>query len=212
MHRTIAAATLLLIALAGCTPATPEPSAPPATESASPTSTPEPTEAAALVIGVDEITLVDQTGGSSTAPLSSASAVVGIVTEALQQQPSQQDSEFTVLYTWADGVTVTAVKESDYGTVRFNVAEANGYVLRTSEGISVGSPRSALDGLTVYDEGYDGDGDGLTDILGLEPREEPGTTSLAHPGEVGTSYVAAIIVSGTTVTALVSPAGDWRDV
>jgi hypothetical protein len=209
----VALAALVLV-LAGCAPSAPAPTAAPEpTVTVSPeptvTVTPEPTETAALILGLDDVSVLDETGGTTTAALDDPQAVLDLVGGVLGAAPAPESTPFGNKYKWPDGVTVTV--RGPFSFVRFDVAEAAGYELRTSDGISVGSPRADVDALAPFVEDYDGDGNGQPDIVGLEPREEPGTDSLSSPGEVGTSYIA-VLFSGDIVTAMRSPAGDWRDV
>jgi hypothetical protein len=203
------AALALTIVLAGCAP----------TGTATPTTDPQPTvtvtpEPAAdpeLVLGVDGIDLVDETGAvTSRAPMTDAAAVLALITAALGPSSGFESSEFGDSTDWGDAVSVIS-NPANFAFVNFFAPDAGGYDLVTSEGITVGSPVTDVQALEYYDEDFDGDGDGVSDILGLEPREEPGTDSLSHPGDVGTSYIAAFIQDGA-VWRLGSPAGDWRDV
>lgn len=205
-RRYFVAIAALTLVLAGCAPTTPAPTAAPEPES---TSTPEPTETAALVLGLDDVSAIEESGGTTTAALDDPTAVLDLIGGALGATPTPDSTAFGDNYVWPDGVTVTV--RGPFSFVRFDVAEAEGYELRTAQGIAVGSSRADVDALGPFSEDYDGDGDGNPDIVGLEQREEPGTDSLSSPGEVGTSYIA-VIFAGDTVTALRSPAGDWRDV
>jgi hypothetical protein len=207
-RRHFVAVAALALVLAGCAPTVPGATdAPEPTPSA--TTTAEPTEAAALVLGLDDVSVVEESGGTTTAELDDPEAVLELIGGALGAAPAPDTTPFGDNYVWPDGVTVTV--RGPFSFVRFDVAEADGYQLRTAQGIAVGSPRADVDALGTFVEDYDGDGDGHPDIVGLEQREEPGTESLSSPGEVGTSYIA-VLFAGDTVTALRSPAGDWRDV
>ena len=206
--RTLIAASVLLLALAGCAPTgggTTDPTTDPVpSETVTPEPAPQPD---ALVLGVQGLTLVDGDGAPDrTVSREDVVGSVALLTE-LFGDPAVDGSDFGTSYDWGD----VSGGDSGWFNVRFDAAEFDGVVLRTSEGIQVGSSRDDVLALTTFDPEYDGDGDGLSDDLGLEPAEEPGTDSLTHPGNVGTSYIDAQFDSDI-VTFLFAPAGDWRDV
>lgn len=194
----LAAAAALALALAGCAPITivvGPTGAPSPSETSAP---PAPTEPAALVLGVHGLTYVD--GDDATVdPASSRedpAAGLALLTD-LFGAPDEQTTEFGTFYDWG------AVSGSDSGwfNVRFSAPELDGIQLRTSQGIQVGAARSDVTALDPFDDG---------EILGLEAEPEPGTDSLSHPGDQGTSYIA-VFFDGDTVSGLGAPAGDWRD-
>jgi hypothetical protein len=205
--RTLIAASVVVFALAGCAPIGGTTDLPPSsepTETATATPAPEPD---ALVLGVQGITLIDGEGAADT--IVSREDVAGSVAllTGLFGDPATESTPYGVTYDWG----VVSGSDTGWFNVRFEATDLDGVELRTSQGIQVGAGRDEVLALSPYDEEYDGDGDGKSDRLGLEPVPEPGTDSLAHPGEVGTSYVD-ILFDGDTVVALVAPAGDWRDV
>jgi hypothetical protein len=207
-RRDFVALAALVLVLAGCAPQVPAPTADP-DPAPSLSATPEPTETAALVLGLDDVAAVEETGDTATAAFDDPQAVLDLIAGALGPAPAPDVTPFGDTYVWPDGVKVTV--RGPFSFVRFDVAEAGDFELRTTDGISVGSPRADVDALGPFLEDYDGDGDGHPDRVGLEQREEPGTESLSSPGAIGTSYVA-VFFAGGTVTSLLSPSGDWRDV
>ena len=193
----LAATALLAFALAGCAPITivvgptgdPSPS--------ETTETPTPAGPDALVLGVQGLTLVDGEGApDETVSREDVSGSIDLLT-GLFGAPEEQTTEFGTFYDWG------AVSGSDSGwfNVRFSAPDLDGVDLRTSQGIRVGDPRDAVTALDPFDDG---------EILGLEAVPEPGTDSLSHPGDGGTSYIA-VFFDGDTVIGLGAPAGDWRD-
>jgi hypothetical protein len=194
----LAAAAVLAVTLAGCAPITivigptggPSPS-----ETTG--STPPPSGPDALVLGVQGLTLVDGEGGpDETVARDDVSGSIDLLT-GLFGAPDEQTTEFGTFYDWG------AVSGSDSGwfNVRFSAPDLDGVDLRTSQGIKVGDTRDAVTALDPFDDG---------EILGLEAVPEPGTDSLSHPGDGGTSYIA-VFFDGDTVIGLGAPAGDWRD-
>lgn len=210
--RIVPLAAVLVLALAGCAPVagvgSPTTGPLPTT-----TATPGPTEPAtppALVIGATGIDEVDASGSVIiSAQYDDGQTVLDLVSDALGDPPAPKVTPFGDTYTWPEGISVKLRGPDAW--VRFDVATAGDFALRTSEGIQVGSSRADVTALPTFDDGHDGDGDGASDTLGLEPREEPGTASLVFPGKVGTTFIN-VFFSGDAVTALVAPAGDWMDV
>jgi hypothetical protein len=95
--------------------------------------------------------------------------------------------------------------------VRAEVAQLGDLPLQTSDGIHVGSSLADVEALGHDDSGYDGDGDGTSDVLGLEQETNPSYDSLSHPGQPGTDYVEVQIAAGA-VTVVRSPSNDYSDV
>ena len=195
----LAAAAVLSLTLAGCAPVTiiVGPTGDPApSETGTPTS--GPTGPATLILGVHGLTYVDGDEATEDPATSREDPAAGLaLLTDLFGAPEEQTTEFGTFYDWG------AVTSSDSGwlNVRFSEAELDGIQLQTSQGVKVGDPREAV---TAYDPFDDGE------ILGLEAEPEPGTDSLSHPGDGGTSYIA-VFFDGDTVSGLAAPAGDWRD-
>ncbi|CAN5184421.1 hypothetical protein BH11ACT3_BH11ACT3_02860 [soil metagenome] len=204
-------AIALTLLISGCAPSSPtETTGPGESPDPTPTSTPpaEPEAPPALVLSVDGISLEDGDGNEvASAPRDAPDQVIQLVTDALGAPTSTSSDPFGDHFEWA-GV---GVDSRGWATVGFSTASSGGYDLRAEDGITVGSTRADVLALTPLDVAYDGDGDGKSDSLGLEPEPEPGTESLAHPGNVGTSYIEAFF-AGDEVSRLVSPWGDWRDI
>lgn len=203
----VLAVLAITLALAACAPGgggggTTDPTPKP-TE----TVVPEPTEPDALVLGVQGLVVfVNGEDSGTAASREDPAAGIALLTE-LFGEPTVTEEFYGDVYDWG------AVSATDSGwlNVRFEAAELDGIVLRTSQGIQVGSPRADVEALETFDDGFDGDGDGLSDHLGLEPVAEPDTESLVTPGDVGTSYIDAFFEDGV-VSFLYAPGGDWRDV
>ena len=198
-----------VLLLSGCSPASPR-----ATNaaSASPTVTtsPAPVVAVALVVSLDEITVVNSDGSTAdSAPFRDGPATVALLSRALGSTPTptrNDDYGFTD-YSWEGvGVTLTDDKSASVG---FTVPELNDLALRTSEGIQVGS--SLTDVKAVASPGTEYEPEGSQDAyFGLEARPHPGTESLAIPGQVGLDFINIRLTNGLVVN-IGAPGGDWQD-
>lgn len=207
----------MAVLLAGCATASLPPagtSAPGTSAAATPTPTPTPTpevpKAAAFVVGLDAVAIVDTKGAvMQSANFAEPDALVALVGTVMGSTPDPTTSPKTggKTYQWA-GVTVITQYSTSF--IHLSQADLAGLTVRTPEGITVGSARSDVVALSAYDIPYDGDGDGKSDSLGIEQRTEPQYDSLTHPGDPGTSFVQVNFV-GDTVSGFISPAGDFYD-
>ncbi len=204
------AAIALVLSVSACGVAAPQESTPTVAETSSPTADPtRPAESPAVILGVAGLSVNPRVGlipPDATVTRDQPDAVIALLT-GLFGEPTMESTPFGDDYRW-DGVSANV---RGWAVIRFETASLAGYQLRTSEGVAVGASRAEVLSLAHVDDGYDGDGDGQPDAIGLEPVEEPGTESLLMPGAVGTSYVDALF-DGDTVSALVAPSGDWQDV
>lgn len=200
-----------IAALGGCATGVPDPAGT-AVESGSPSATPVDSQPSAVIVSVDDIAVVDAGGVSlSSAPFTQAEAVIDFVTGLEGSAPEVDDSLLShkglVTYTWPG---VRCIVSGSEALLVVEVDEIGGLPLRTSDGIQVGSSRSDVLGLSPVDTGSDQDGDGTSDVFGLEARPAPGTESLVNPGQEGVDYIE-VSLSGDAVVNIRAPFGDYRD-
>lgn len=216
--RSLAAAALVAaLLLTACA----SPSVHPET-SPTPTPTTDPAPAAAaLVVTLAEVQLVnDDDSVAATAPYSDGEQLVDLLTESFGAEPTTEvagGASYPVTnYNWGDAVIVGIPGPYSNGTfgdawVRIAVPEHAGLSIATANGIGVGADRGAVMELAPFDPGYDADGDGASDFLGIEPVVNPDVESLTLPGQPGTDFVE-VGFSGDTVVTLRSPSSDYHDV
>ena len=208
----LAAAIAVTLTLAGCAPqGTVEPTTDPVpTESV----TPEP-QPAVVIMSLDGLTVQDDAGGTvESAEFTDPDAILDLLSELLGStpEPTQYPEIGNQTYEWPGVLFGTGIEEpSDYSWVRAEVAQLGDLPLQTSDGIHVGSALADVEALGPFEVGYDGDGDGVSDELGLEQQANPAYESLGHPGEPGTDFVAVQIAAGA-VTVVRSPSNDYSDV
>lgn len=217
MHRrarlllTAASAALLGLSLAACAAtsvpdasATPSPVAPP---SATPTPTPIPTPTdRVVVISVDGLSV----DGAPTISYTDSNGAVAALTDAFGSAPVEGPVEgaYGSVYAGFDWEgTKATIRETRIDLVVS--ADATGVTFRTPEGIGLGSTRAEAEAAGAQ-AGFDEDGDGIPDHLGIGMREVPGTSSLVHPGEVGVEYID-LRITDDVVTRLTSGANDFSD-
>lgn len=206
----IVAAGLLLTGCAAAPVATPSPT-PTATRTPTPTPIAEEPKESAIVLSLDSLTVVDQEGGTvQTVPFTDPNGVLALVTEITgTAAPVVQDvsPKGFMSHQW-DGIYVSAYAMNAFVVV--NAAEVGGLPVRTADGIHVGSTRAEVMALAPF-EGYDSDGDGLSDTLGLEQRPGPGNESLHYPGQPGTEFIG-VRMTGDAATLLRAPDSDYGDI
>ena len=214
--RALAAATFATaLLLTGCA----TPGVNPGT-TATPTTDPAPAPAS-LVVSLADVQLVnDDDSVAATASYSDGEQLVALLTESFGAEPTTEVAGETAYpvtnYSWGDAVIVGIrgpYSDRAFGDawLRVAVPEHAGLSIATAAGIAVGADRAAVMALAPFDPGYDADGDGASDFLGLEPVANPEVESLLLPGQPGTDFVE-VYFSGDTVTTIRTPASDYNDV
>ena len=202
------AAALLGLSLAACAPASPIVSMSP---SPSPTSSsvasPPPTPADRVVeISVDGLAIDD----GPVIAYDDADGAVAALTEAFGSSPTEApvDGPYGGVYAGYDWQgTKATVRETRIDLVVS--ADAPGVIVRTPEGIGIGSTRAEAMAAGAVD-GWDEDGDGVAESLSIGVREVPGTSSLVHPGKVGVEYIL-LVLTGDVVTRMITGGNDFSD-
>lgn len=82
----------------------------------------------------------------------------------------------------------------------------NGIPLKTKQGIAVGSSRADV----LANQGKNPYNDNKEDSLALDFQEQPGTSSLSHPGSVGMDYIL-LPMEKDAVERILSPSNDYAD-
>lgn len=204
------------VLLAACAPqASPGASTPRPTMTASPSATTPPSAPARIVVLIDGLEYVHGED-TATAPYDDAQAVIELLKEATGELPDPTEVEDLpgyemnlVSYAW-DGLTVvTDTGGTGRARVVVSAADVDGSPVVTEEGLSVGASRSDLIDAGGWD-GWDENGDGIADYLGVGHQEAPGTTSLSRPGETGIQYVM-FALTDDVVTRISAPANDYSD-
>ena len=208
-NRLLGLAALVLV-LAGCAPSAPTPTAEPEPE---PTVTvaPEPVPTA-LVLSLDGLEVQDETGATlESATFSDPDATLALLASVMGSTPTPNvNPDFgTTTWEWPDVLFGQA--SEDFSWFRSEAAVLGGLTLQTTDGIHLGSTRAEVTALSPFDLEYDMDGDGTSDLLGLEQETVPGTQSLSFPGQPGTAFVEVQLV-GDAVTVLRAPSNDYSDV
>jgi hypothetical protein len=199
----------LVLVLAGCAPGTP--TTPTAAPEPTVTEAPEPVPTA-LVLSLDGLAIQDETGATlQSATFDDPDATLALLGELLGSTPTPTEyPEFgSKTYEWP-GV-LFGVASEDFSWFRSEAADLGGLTLQTTDGIHLGSTRAEVTALSPFDLQYDMDGDGTSDLLGLEQETVPGTQSLNFPGQPGTAFVEVQLVSDA-VTVLRAPSNDYSDV
>lgn len=207
-----ASAALLGLSLTACAAASvPGASASPsATTSpiASPSETPTPTPTdRVVVISVDGLSV----DGTRAISYTDAEGAVAALTDVFGSAPVEGPVEgpYGGVYSGFDWEgTKATVRETRIDLVVS--ADATGVTFRTPEGIGIGSTRAEAMAAGA-EAGWDEDGDGVADYLGLGMREVPGTSSLVHPGEVGVEFID-LQITDDVVTRLSTGGNDFSDI
>jgi hypothetical protein len=205
------AAAVLVLALAGCTPGT---------GTADPTTDPAPTESvtpaapqpALVVVSLTGLTIQDDAGGTvQTADFTDADATLALVSGLLGSTPTPTvNADYgTSVWEWPD--VQLGSSGPDYSWLRVSTATLGGLPVQTPDGIHVGSSLADVEAVGPFDDGYDSDGDGTSDILGVDQVPNPDQESLSLPGQPGTDFVA-LFMNGGAVTEIQSPSNDYSDV
>lgn len=203
------AAAILGFSLTACTPtgtddaATPTPS-----PSSSPVASPSATPADRVVeISVDGFSIDD----GPVLTYDDADSAVAALTDVFGSAPTEAPVEgpYGAVY---DGYEWPGTKATA-GDTRIDLvvsADAPGVIIRTPQGIGIGSTRAEAMAAGAVD-GWDADGDGIADYLSIDVREEPGTTSLVNPGEVGVVYID-LQITDDVVSRLSTGGNDFADI
>jgi hypothetical protein len=200
----------LVLLLAGCAPGAP--TTPSATPEPTETVTPAPAEPATLVLSLDGLAVQDETGATlQSATFDDPDATLALLASVMGSTPTPNvNPDFgTTTWEWPDVLFGKA--SDDFSWFRSEAAVLGGLTLQTTDGIHLGSTRAEVTALSPFDLAYDMDGDGTSDLLGLEQETVPGTQSLNFPGQPGTAFVEVQLV-GDAVTVLRAPSNDYSDV
>ncbi|GAA1226363.1 hypothetical protein F6W70_17020 [Microbacterium maritypicum] len=202
-----AAAALLGFSLTACAPASTDSTATPS-PSSSPVASPSATPADRVVeISVDGLSIDD----GPVLAYDDPDGAVAALTAAFGAAPTEAPVEgpYGSVYAGYDWQgTKATVRETRIDLVVS--ADAPGVIVRTPEGIGIGSTRAEAMAAGAVD-GWDEDGDGVADYLSIGVREVPGTSSLVNPGEVGVEYID-LKVTGDVVSRLSTGGNDFSDI
>jgi hypothetical protein len=201
---------IIALALSACGPGTI--AVPPTEPTTAETATPEAPTPSAVIVSLDGLSIVDADGNAlQTTTFTDPDPVLALLSDLLGSTPTPtENADYgTKVWQWPDIQFGTT--GPDYSWVFIQTDELGGLPLQTAQGIHVGSTRDDVDALDPYDSYYDEDGDGASDVLGIEQVPAPDYDSLALPGQPGTDYIE-VDLDGDTVTALHSPSNDYSDV
>jgi hypothetical protein len=202
----------LALTLAGCAPSTPSGPGGSPEPSPSATSTPEEPQAAAVILSLDGIEVQDDTGAAlQSATFDDPDAVLALLGSVLGSTPTPTEYPEFGSSTWEWPGVLFGRASDTFSWFRSEVADLGGLPLRTTDGIQIGSTRAEVLALAPFDGAYDMDGDGTSDLFGLEQQTAPGTESLSFPGQPGTDYVE-VQLEGDAVSVLRAPSNDYSDV
>jgi hypothetical protein len=200
----------LVLAIAGCAPGTP--TGPTAEPEPTVSSTPEPSGPAAVVLSLDGITVQDDAGTAlESSTFDDPDATLALLSSLLGSTPTPTERPEIGSTTWEWPGVLFGTTSDEFSWFRSEAADLGGVPLQTTDGIHLGSTRAEVEALSPFDLEYDMDGDGTSDLLGLEHETVPGTMSLSFPGQPGTAFVEVQLV-GDSVNVLRSPSNDYSDV
>lgn len=207
----LAIASIALAALlTGCAPGaptggeTPEPSP-------SATATSEPAQPAVVILSLDGIAVQDAGGATlQSASFNDPDAALALVSSLMGSTPTPTDYPEFGSSTWEWPGVIFGRASDTFSWLRAEVSDLGGLPLQTTDGIQIGSTRAEVAALAPFDGAYDMDGDGTSDLFGLEQQTVPGTESLSFPGQPGTAFVE-VQLDGDTVTVLRAPSNDYSD-
>lgn len=201
---------VLVLVLAGCAPGTPTP--PTAAPEPTVTVTPEPSAPAAVVLSLDGITVQDAAGTTlQSSAFDDPDGTLELLSSLLGSTPTPTEYPEFGSTTWEWPGVLFGTTSDEFSWFRSEAADLGGVTLQTTDGIHLGSTRAEVNALSPFDLEYDMDGDGTSDLLGLEHETVPGTMSLSFPGQPGTAFVEVQLL-GDSVTVLRSPSNDYSDV
>jgi hypothetical protein len=205
------AAIALAALLTGCAPGAPSGSGTPEpSPSVTPTSVaPQP---AVVILSLDGIAVQDDGGATlQSASFNDPEAALALVSSLLGSTPTPTEYPEFGSSTWEWPGVLFGRASDTFSWLRAEVSDLGGLPLQTTDGIQIGSTRADVVALAPFDGAYDMDGDGSSDLFGLEQETVPGTESLSFPGQPGTAFVE-VQLDGDTVTVLRAPSNDYSDV
>jgi hypothetical protein len=203
---------VIALALSACAPGTVAVPPTEPTTAETETASPGPATPAAVIVSLEGLTLVDGDGNPlEQTQFTDPDPVLALLSELLGSTPvpTENPDYGTKVWQWPDIQFGTT--GPDYSWVFIQTADLGGLPLQTIDGIHVGSNRDDVLALDPYDSGYDEDGDGQADLLGIEHVTNPDYESLSLPGNPGTDFIE-VDLEGDTVTTLRSPSNDYSDV
>ncbi|WP_139230922.1 hypothetical protein [Microbacterium sp. cf046] len=212
LHRRLLAISFVaVLCLTGCAPSSPGTGGPAASSTSPPSSAtpPSPVSDAALVVTLDGLE-VQRTDGADVVGYADTADLVALIEGLVGAAPevSRDDRHEVDFYNWP-GVTVIG-SVAGPASVAFTASELGGLPITTVEGLAVGSTREEALSAGAWNGGWDADGDGTPEFLGIGSREVPGTESMTHPGSVGTQFVF-LLMDGDLVEQIQAPSNDFSD-
>lgn len=209
--RIVIAAPVLVLALAGCAP-TAGPADPTTAPKPTETSTPAAPQPAVVIVSLKDVTIQDDAGGTvQSVPFTDAAGMLALVSGLMGSTPTPTVNADYGTSTWEWPGVQLGSPGPDYSWLRVSVANLGSLPLQTAGGIHVGSSLADVEAVGPFDDGYDGDGDGTSDVLGVDQVTNPEFDSLSNPGHPGTDFVA-LFMAGGAVTDIQSPSNDYSDV
>ena len=201
--------------LAGCSSAGGSSSAPSTTTlEQTPTPTPTP-RAAALVVSLHEVTVVDAEGDVlGTAKLAQGDTVEALVRSVLGEPSSTtHDTTSPVGSARWDGVVLGTTDGASGVSVQLSAAQSGAIELRSSDGIAVGMSRPEVmaAGAELDASWTDTDADVVHESFVSQRESVADTTSLTHPGQPGSIFVDVEVADGVVV-AVRAPGDDFSDI
>lgn len=197
------------IVLAGCSPTARPAETTPTSASSSPS--PSSTLAASerLIVTVDGVTYA-HSKTEDTVVFSDPKNLLVLVEKAIGLSPTVTKIEdrpgyvFNAsAYEW-NGMMIRATET--HASIRVTKSAVNGIPVQTKQGIAVGSSRADV----LSNQGKNPYSDNKENSLALDFQEDPGTSSLSHPGSVGVSYILLPMMKDA-VERILSPSNDYTD-
>ncbi len=217
-HQLPVLAAALALTLAGCASVSPTPAAttaPSAEATAPATPSPTPTVAPHLVLGVDGLALASGEG-SESAEYDDGESLVALIAQIagepmVEEFEGPYGSEGGLRHTW-EGVTLLVFSYDDSAFLTVESPSVGGIPVTTTDGVTVGDSRDTALAAGAFELcPYDGDDDGKSDSLAVEPEDVADATSLCRDDHPGVLFVD-IGFSGDTVSRLSAPANDFSDI
>ena len=220
-RRTATLLTSTLLLLAACASAvTAAPTATPTPAASVETPTPTPADPGRLVIGIDRISYeqggdVDEFLFDSAEDAEDLLTLIEDLTGTAAKTEELEDTYggyWGTGYTWAGlRINVGGGEAADRVSITASSPTLAEVALVTADGgLSVGSTRADAEAAGARD-GYDSDGDGVSDWMDLGALEVPDTESLVNPGETGIMFVM-LGLTDDAVDRIQSPGNDFSDI